>query len=433
MKICMFTNTYLPHVGGVARSVSAFAEDLRALGHDVMVIAPIFPGVAELKEERHAVLRVPAIQNFNGTDFSVRLPLPGRIHRELDEFQPDIIHSHHPFLLGDAALRTASARELPLVFTHHTLYERYTHYVPFDSPMMQRFAIHLSTRYANLCQLVIAPSESLADLIRRRGVATPCRVVPTGVDVNFLSQGDGQAFRQENHIPGDAFVIGHLGRLAPEKNLAYLARAAAAVVRENADAWFLVAGSGPAADQIKEIFTAQGCDQRLVHVGQLQGDALRNCYAAMDLFVFSSTSETQGLVLVETMASGNPVIALDASGVREVLRDRENGRLLPTDAPESVFSSAIEETLKNPEVIVKYSEQARRTAHEFSRQSTVKRLEEAYRSVLETTPEHNKDADIGGWDAWLRMLKSEWNLVGEKTGAVIKAIRSNETTRTDLK
>jgi glycosyltransferase involved in cell wall biosynthesis len=281
--------------------------------------------------------------------------------------------------------------------------------------------------------LVIAPSESLADLIRRRGVATPCRVVPTGVDVNFLSQGDGQAFRQENHIPGDAFVIGHLGRLAPEKNLAYLARAAAAVVRENADAWFLVAGSGPAADQIKEIFTAQGCDQRLVHVGQLQGDALRNCYAAMDLFVFSSTSETQGLVLVETMASGNPVIALDASGVREVLRDRENGRLLPTDAPESVFSSAIEETLKNPEVIVKYSEQARRTAHEFSRQSTVKRLEEAYRSVLETTPEHNKDADIGGWDAWLRMLKSEWNLVGEKTGAVIKAIRSNETTRTDLK
>jgi glycosyltransferase involved in cell wall biosynthesis len=230
----------------------------------------------------------------------------------------------------------------------------------------------------------------------------------------------------------DAFVIGHLGRLAPEKNLAYLAHAVAAVVRKNTKAWFLVAGSGPAAGQIKEIFAAQGCDQRLVHVGQLKGDVLRNCYAAMDLFVFSSTSETQGLVLVEAMASGSPVIALDASGVREVLRDRENGRLLPTSAPESEFSSAIEGFVNNPGIAVMYRDQAKRTARQFSRQSTVKRLEEAYRCVLETTPEHNKDADIGGWDAWLRMIKSEWNLVGEKTGAVIKSIRSDERTRTDL-
>ena len=431
MKICMFTNTYLPHVGGVARSVSAFAEDLRERGHEVLVIAPIFPGVDELREDTEKVLRVPAIQNFNGTDFSVRIPLPGRIHQKLDEFRPDIIHSHHPFLLGDSALRTAKAREVPLVFTHHTLYERYTHYVPFDSPAMERFAIHLSTRYANLCELIIAPSESLANLIRRRGVATPIQVVPTGVDIEFFAQGDGQVFRRENGLPEEALVIGHLGRLAPEKNLAYLSRAVADYLERDERARFLIAGSGPSVAEIEEIFASRDLSGRLVHVGQLKGAELRNCYAAMDLFVFASTSETQGMVLTEAMAAGKPVIALDASGAREVVRDNENGRLLPSNAAEEDFAAAIEAFADNEERAKRWAEQARQTAREFSREASARRLESAYGEVGASESEEQAE-ELGGWDAWLRSLKAEWDLFSEKTGAVIKAVRSDEATRADL-
>ena len=107
MKICMFTNTYLPHVGGVARSVSFFTEDLRRLGHDVLVVAPEYDDEGGRFEDDEDVLRLPAIQNFNGSDFSVRLPVPFLIDEKVREFEPDIIHSHHPYLLGDAALRMA--------------------------------------------------------------------------------------------------------------------------------------------------------------------------------------------------------------------------------------------------------------------------------------------------------------------------------------
>src|SRR3954451_13463326 len=114
MRIVMMTNTYLPHVGGVARSVESFSAALRGLDHSVMVVAPEFPGMPATETD---VVRVPAIQRFNGSDFSVRLPVPGLLDEPLERFKPDLVHAHHPFLLGDTALRVASGRGLPLVFT----------------------------------------------------------------------------------------------------------------------------------------------------------------------------------------------------------------------------------------------------------------------------------------------------------------------------
>jgi len=195
MKICMFTNTYLPHVGGVARSVDFFAKDLRKLGHRVLVVAPTFPTDMGPVEDNDRVLRVPAVQNFNGSDFSVTIPAPFIVSQRIENFKPDILHSHHPFLMGDTALRIARRRDLPLVFTHHTLYERYTHYVPLDSKALQDFVINLSTRYANFCDRVVAPSSSIARLIRRRGVQRPIEEIPTGVDADFFAGAIEQFFQ----------------------------------------------------------------------------------------------------------------------------------------------------------------------------------------------------------------------------------------------
>jgi 1,2-diacylglycerol 3-alpha-glucosyltransferase len=194
MKICMMTNTYLPHVGGVARSVSTFADEYRRLGHEVLVVAPRLPGRTNKRAEAF-VERVAAIQNFNGSDFSVRLPLAAGLSTRLDSYAAEIIHAHHPFLLGDTALRIATTRSLPLIFTHHTRYEDYVHYVPFASPALRRAAIQLSTEYANMCDGVIAPSASIASLIKRRGVSVPIRVVPTGIDTAAFAGGNGGAAR----------------------------------------------------------------------------------------------------------------------------------------------------------------------------------------------------------------------------------------------
>jgi glycosyltransferase involved in cell wall biosynthesis len=160
MKILMMTNTYKPIVGGVERSVETFTEEYRSNRHRVIIVAPQFKNIP--KDETD-VIRVPAIQNFNGTDFSVQVPIPGVLSRALMGLRPDIVHAHHPYLIGDTALRVAAKHKAPFVFTYHTFYERYTHYVPGDSPVLKRFVIALSTGFANLCNMVFAPSQSVAN------------------------------------------------------------------------------------------------------------------------------------------------------------------------------------------------------------------------------------------------------------------------------
>jgi 1,2-diacylglycerol 3-alpha-glucosyltransferase len=201
MKICFFTNTFLPHVGGVAKSVQTFLEDYRRLRQRVLVVAPQFPEGGAPERIERMVERVPALQNFNGSDFSVSLPLSSESMDRITEFKPDLLHAHHPFLLGDTALRASAATGAPVIFTHHTLYEQYTHYVPFDSPRLKEFVIELSTRFANRCHGVIAPSESIAELLASRGVTTPIRVVPTGIDTKALASGNRARGRREGSCP----------------------------------------------------------------------------------------------------------------------------------------------------------------------------------------------------------------------------------------
>lgn len=427
MKICMFTNTYLPHVGGVARSVHFFAKDLRALGHRVMVIAPTFPDAKSLEEDSEEVLRVPAIQNFNGSDFSVRIALPFLIDEAIDEMGPDIIHSHHPFLLGDAAMRAAHRRRLPLVFTHHTRYEDYTHYVGSDSDGMQRFAIHLSTEYANLCHRVVAPSRSIARLLARRGVKTPVTEIPTGVDTVFFANGDGDRFRADNGLPADAPVVGHLGRLAPEKNLDYLARSVVRALSDRPEARFLVVGEGPSAESMAEIFKEAGLSDRLLLAGRQTGQDLADAYAAMDLFAFASLSETQGMVLVEAMAAGKPVVALDAPGAREVVTDRENGRLLADEADEETFARALRKLLDDPDERRRMATAAQKTADDLSRERCAERLAEAYVQVQrEQTSWGPVETAFAGWDELLRAVRVEWELISQKASAAAQAVWTGE-------
>ena len=274
MNILMFTNTYLPHVGGVARSVSVFAQDLVHMGHRVAVVAPHYQGDTSGQPSRVQVIRVPALQNFNGSDFSVRLPIPFALSEQIEAFAPDIIHSHHPFLLGDTAMRVARQRDLPLVFTHHTMYEWYTHYVPFDSKGMKRFVINLSTQYANMCSTVIAPSQSIASLLSQRGVHTPIENIPTGIDLDQFSAGQAARLNERFALEASSRVIGHVGRLAPEKNLIFLAKAVARAMQDAPHSIFLLVGDGPSLPDIRETFAKAHMQSRLVCTGKLSGSDL---------------------------------------------------------------------------------------------------------------------------------------------------------------
>ncbi len=425
MKIAMFTNTYLPHVGGVARSVQTLENACRRMGHEVRVIAPVFENADDLPH----VLRVPAIQHFNGSDFSVRLPVPNLIRDFIDDFAPDVIHSHHPFLLGDAALRESWKTGAPIVFTHHTLYERYTHYVPLDSAALKRAAVQLATEYCNLCDEVIAPSESIARLLRERGVTTPVQSIPTGIDTAFFSQGNGAKFREKTGIPTGAKVIGHVGRLAAEKNLLFLAEALARRLAEDPDAWVLLVGDGDVRQEVLDLLRRAG--GRIAAPGTCTGDELADAYAAMDTFVFASQTETQGIVLAEAMAAGVPVVALDGPGVREVLRNGENGLLLDADATAGDFAAALDRLMDDPDLLQRCSEGARRTAADYDAEPCARRIVDRYEALAAEGRKESEDGLLP-WDRFLAGVEIEWNLLSAKIAAAAAALTATPATEAHL-
>lgn len=417
MNILMMTNTYLPHVGGVANSVDLYTQQSRKLGHHVIIVSPHFEG--DSKDEID-VIRIPAIQQVKGSEFSLILPIPGLLDTRLKDFKPDIVHAHHPFFIGSVAVRIASKFNVPLIFTQHTMYEHYTHYGP-NIPRMKVFVVNLTTGYANMCNYLIAPSESFAQILRTRGVTIPIEVIPTGIDTEGFRKGDGQKIRTQMNIPDDAFIVGYVGRLEPEKNLEFLSKAVGMFMHENPNAHFLIIGYGTLESKLKELFYIEGLSDRTHFTGKLTGANLVDAYHSMDVFAFASTTETQGMVLAEAMAAGVPVVAVDAIGVREVVENGINGYLLPNDNIED-FALALQQLKSLPaDVINDFKIAAQNTAEEFNIEKFVYRISSVYDRMYQIK---NTDfvRDESAWRNAIEQIKAEWNLLANFTVSVGDAL-----------
>ena len=419
MKILMMTNSYTPMVGGIEQSIRSFTHEFERLGHEVVIAAPEIDGAPP---HEAGVVRLRAIQNINNSEFSMALPMSSLLPELMKIFEPDIIHSHHPFWMGDIALRLSSQYRIPLVFTYHTMFEHHMHYLPIHSEATKRFITELFAGYANLATQVIAPSESVRAILLERGVTAPIEVSPTGVDVQRFARGDGGVIRQRLGIPGDSVVIGHVGRLALEKNIEFLTRGVVGYLKKDTRAHFLVGGDGPLKEVIEKVFTEQGIEKRLHWAGVLQGQDLVDCYQAMNIFAFASKSETQGIVLVEAMAAGVPVVAVDAPGVREVVKDGYNGRLIFAEDQDH-YAEALAWCLKRPDdEFRQMRENARATAMEFAVEPCAKRMLAIYQAVGEKEYA-SPDVKNSAWGSLAGRLTTEWDMFKNmlySSGAVIR-------------
>ncbi len=418
MKIVMMTNTYKPIVGGLEKSIEVFSNEFRKRGHKVLIIAPGFEGTEKNEKD---IFRLPSIPNFNHTDFSVELPVSTQLNKVFKKFNPDIIHTHHPFLVGDTALRASAKFDIPIIFTNHTLYEENTHYVPGDSTAMKTFVIKLAKGYADLCDQVIAPSESVAELLKKRGVRVPIEVLPTGIYVNDFKKGDGDTFRKFYDIPPQAFAVGIISRLAEEKNILFVSKAVVTFLKKNKNAYFVMVGSGPLLEEIKSIFEKEKLSQRLITTGVLKNKQLVSAYAALDVFAFASHSETQGMVLAEAMAAGTPVVAVDAPGVREIVKDKQNGRIIKKDSIRE-FAACLDWVFK---LSVKdrkdLSKNAQHTAQEYSVPLCVDKALKLYTLTIKL---HRKEKDLENslWRKAMRMLKMQSEIMANTSSAATSAV-----------
>jgi glycosyltransferase involved in cell wall biosynthesis len=426
MTIAMFTNNYLPHVGGVARSIVTFTERYRARGHRVVLITPHEAGSAPDPD----VVTVPSLHLINTADnVAVPLLVPGIVAKAIEAAPPDIVHAHHPFLLGTTAAVAAAQQNVPLVFTHHTMYEHYTHYAPVDSPQLKEFVKDLSTGYANLCDCVFAPTPSVAATIRARGVTAPIEVVPTGINTRLYRQGDGKAVRKEFGIPPAAFVVGYAGRLAPEKNLLFLLRALVRFLHSEKAAHALFVGSGPLEADLQDQVRKHSLADRVHFTGTLENEALADAYAAMNLFAFASVSETQGLVLLEAQAAGVPVAALDAPGARDVVAPNVSGWLVKKHRTDAFVRALLDAQRLLERQPARYRENAQAQAEKFSADRCAAIALNKYKALRQAKRPLTRSANNAAWLKAQRLLTAKWKLWENRLSAVYAAVTATSLPR----
>jgi glycosyltransferase involved in cell wall biosynthesis len=376
LRVGLFTNNYLPMLGGVSTSVETLRFTLQTLGHHAVVVAPRMAGAALDRE----VVRVPAVPAPTYPDFGLPFPVGPALRRRLTTLDLDIFHVQHPFLLGGTARRLARGLGRPLVFTYHTLYDKYAHYVPLPRPLVARQAVAWSTRFANTADLVIAPSAGLAARLRAQGVRRPIEVVPTGVDLDRFRPGDRAAARARLGVGAGPLLL-YVGRLDREKNVGFLIDAFAGVAARHPDAEFWLVGRGTHERALRRRAARLGAGERVRFVGGVVHDEIVRYYQAADLFVFASTTETQGLAVLEAMAVGVPVVAVRASGVEEAVVDGVSGLLVPED-PE-VFAAAVRELLADAGLASKLAAGAREAALPAAATTLGARLVALYRGLLD--------------------------------------------------
>ena len=337
MRVALFTNNYLPFCGGVTVSVETLRAGLEAAGHEAWVFGPRFAGAPE---SRPRVVRYPSIPAMTYPEFALAVPYSRRIARRVAALDFDVFHAHHPFLLGPAARRLARRARRPLVFTYHTRYEKYAHYVPLRRPLVEALALALSRRFAASADAVIAPSAVIRDELQARGVAAPIAVVPTGVDPSHFRPGERAAARAGLGLPAEDPLLLYVGRLDREKSVDRVLLAFERVASTLPAARLVLVGRGTEAERLGRLAGALSGADRICFLGARPHATLPLYYQAADVFLFASETETQGLVLAEAAACGVPAVAVSAPGCDEVVRDGETGVLTKSD-PAALAEAAI--------------------------------------------------------------------------------------------
>ena len=337
MRIALFTNNYLPFCGGVTISVETLRRGLEASGHEAWVFGPRLTGAEDASVK---IVRYPSIPVATYPEFALAVPYSRRIERLVTALEFDVIHAHHPFLLGPAARRLARRTRRPLVFTYHTRYEKYAHYVPLPLGLVQAAALRISAGFAAQADAVLAPSAVIRDELHARGVRAPIAVVPTGIDLTRFRPGDREAARRSLGVGAGEPLVLYVGRLDREKSVDRVLSAFERVASTIPAARLVLVGQGTEAERLRRVAASLPVADRIRFLGLRPHDSLAECYQAADVFLFASETETQGLVLAEAAACGLPAVAVNAAGCDEVVRDGDTGILTKGD-PAALAEAAI--------------------------------------------------------------------------------------------
>jgi len=317
MRILMISDVYFPRINGVSTSTQIFREELIRRGHKVTLIAPHYPSCAEEED----IIRIPSRQvlfdpedrMMQGKEVLGLLPM-------LRNEKYDLLHIQTPFVAHHLGVKLAAALNIPCLETYHTFFEEYLfHYVPFvPRAWMRALARYFTRKQCNAVDSVVVPSTAMSEILEHYGVTTTMKIIPTGMELNNFHTCNGAAFRARYQISPTRPTLVHIGRVAHEKNISFLLHMLQQLRVSLPDVLLIIAGEGPALPHLRKLTAKLGLKDNVLFVGYLsRADALLDCYCAGNAFVFASRTETQGLVLLEAMALGVPVVSTAACNRNE--------------------------------------------------------------------------------------------------------------------
>jgi glycosyltransferase involved in cell wall biosynthesis len=378
MRVLMVSDVYFPRVNGVSTSMETFRHKLADEGVETRIVVPRYGTEPD----------VPGIIRVDGR------PVPGdpedrivhwrAMHRAVLEAAADcdVIHVQTPFVAHYAGLSAGRRLGLPVVATYHTFFEEYLHhYAPYVPASWLRAAARLfSRRQCNALDGVVVPSSAMRERLENYGVRVPLEVLPTGIPLNRFEGGDGAAFRAAHGIAEGRPVALFVGRVAHEKNIDFLIEAVRIALASVPGLLLLITGEGPASGDLKKRVADLGLNDAVRFLGYLDRQReLPGCYKAADLFVFASRTETQGLVLLEAMAAGLPVMALSAMGTADILAPGKGCVTPPDDV--AAFGQMLAHFFNHRQVWAHLGREAQHYAATWSDDVMAERLASFYRQL----------------------------------------------------
>ena len=380
MNVLMLSDVFFPRINGVSTSIDTFRRSLPEFGVDSTLIAPAYPASWQ-DDER--TLRIPS--RYLPLDPEDRVMQRGQIRKLLPQLRalaPDVVHIQTPFVAHYAGLELAQALGVPCVATYHTFFEEYLyHYVPFaPRAWMKAAARRFSRTQCNDLDAIIVPSTAMRNALEHYGVTQPMHILPTGIPCSGFHGGDGAYFRERYGIPMERKVLLFVGRVAHEKNISLLIDMMNTLRQRHPDAILVVTGEGPALSSLRERCRRLGLEEYVRFLGYLdRSQALHDCYRAADLFVFASRTETQGLVLLESMALGTPVVAVAEMGTRDILGPEKGCRIAPCNP--AGFAEIVDGVLNDPALRTRLAQEAHDYARTWSAQAMAARMAKIYREL----------------------------------------------------
>ncbi|MFS1663194.1 glycosyltransferase family 4 protein [Streptococcus sp. zg-JUN1979] len=330
MRIGLFTDTYFPQVSGVATSIRTLKEELEKQGHDVYIFTSTDPEVKRYEDP--TIIRLPSIPFVSFTDRRVVYRGLMSSYKIAKDYQLDIIHTQTEFSMGLLGKWIASALHIPVVHTYHTQYEDYVGYIAKGRLIKPGMVKYIIRGFMSDLDGVICPSRIVLNLLEGYHVRIPKRIIPTGIAVeNYIrediSQADRHRLRSELGIAEDETMLMSLSRVSSEKNIQAIVKSLPSILSKNDKVKLVIVGDGPYLETLKDLSHSLDLDEHIVFTGMIAHDKVAYYYKACDFFISASTSETQGLTYIESLASRRPIIAQSNPYLDDVIDHKMFGTL----------------------------------------------------------------------------------------------------------